>query len=62
MEAARLLAALSAELVGNAEIERIRKVHRENQKMGPGDRYEQHDMIGVLLCKVDELTRAAKET
>jgi len=32
---------------------RIRAAHRHNQQMGPGDRYEQHDMIGSLLRLLD---------
>lgn len=35
-----------------------RKRHREWQKTGPGDRYEQHDAIGVLLSLIDKLTEA----
>jgi hypothetical protein len=63
----RVLAALSAEGVGDAEFEAIRERHK---LASVDDGYDWHVMHGLaahtdratLLRKVDELTRAAKET
>ena len=37
-----------------------RAKHREWQQMGPGDRYEQHDAIGVLFRALDEAQERAE--
>ena len=39
---------------GSLQVAYYRAKHREWQQMGPGDRYEQHDAIGVLFRALDE--------
>ena len=38
---------------GSVQVAYYRAKHREWQQMGPGDRYEQHDAIGVLFRALD---------
>lgn len=47
---------------GSVQVAYYRAKHREWQQMGPGDRYEQHDAIGVLFRAHDALAaKLAKE-